>query len=68
MQKRKMTKEQEKQLEKKCHAICDSGYSCRRKAVKGEAFCDVHLRYGYALFTLAVLEQIKTVKFTQLTA
>lgn len=43
---------------KNCHAITESGYSCRCKAVSGEVFCNSHLRQGFGLFTLAVLAML----------
>lgn len=39
-----------------CQALNRRGEPCQRHALRGEAFCHSHLRQGYGLFTLAVLQ------------
>jgi hypothetical protein len=39
-----------------CRALTRSGKPCQRHAKRGEAFCHSHLKQGYGLFTLAVLQ------------
>ena len=43
----------------RCFALRVDGHLCNRHAVSGQAFCEAHLKQGYALFTMAAIKATK---------